>query len=85
MFFPPVFQEERHPFQLSEILLQTANSFSFSGDTSIHERVELLEEAVLSKLNYHLCPPTSLFFMEALATRKLAACLHSPTLMDCIE
>ena len=51
----------------------------------MHERVEQLEEAVLSKLNYHLCPPTSLFFMEALATRKLTACLGSSMDVGCIE
>ena len=85
-----MFQEESYPFELSQILRLSADSFSAAADgagadTYSRKQGLLLEKLVLSTLKFDLCPPTSLFFMETLATHKLTGCLYDTTLMDCIE
>ena len=83
--FCRVFQEQGPRFVLSQLLLHTPNNLSFSGETYSRKHVVRLEQYVIFTLSYELCPPTSLFFMETLATLNLTGCLYDTTLRARIE
>ena len=66
--------------------LQRTKEMFFCGYGSYSRKnVVRLEQYVIFTLNYELCPPTSLFFMETLATLKLTGCLYDTTLKALIE
>ena len=77
-------QEENYPFELSQLLRLSEESFQALQKYD-RKQALTLEHVVLRALKFDLTPPTALFFMETLATHKLTSCRYDPVVMDCIE